>query len=335
MSKARKPIDDQSPQELVIRTPSIATLLPQQQRESLVAWFELYLRTQVGDPSGNTFKAKSIDLNKFIEYLFTAAATDHPDQWTRSVTEGFVNRLLKTNDLAASTVNRVLATLRHAAAWIHRQRPFLVGNPCAEVRNIDEDEPEWRGLEDLDVCRLRSAAEQLIAIQTRTSQRPWRNFAMFLMLLHLGLRESEMLSLQCPIHFRDGFLHNVKRKGRRITRKLRVPKAVRRAVAEYFERERGSEPGFLFQSKNGRRLAPQNLDDALKAIAAQANSTLPQSQHIRLSAHKLRHTALRKAAEKDIRYAMKLSGHASTKYIWRYTEPGIEEFEEVLESLFD
>jgi hypothetical protein len=49
----------------------------------------------------------------------------------------------------------------------------------------------------------------------------------------------------------------------------------------------------------------------------------------------LRHTALRKAAEKeDIRYAMKLSGHTSSKYIWRYTEPSREQEEQALEDLF-
>src|SRR5262245_37858289 len=46
----------------------------------------------------------------------------------------------------------------------------------------------------------------------------------------------------------------------------------------------------------------------------------------------LRHTALRKAAGKeDIRYAMKLSGHTSSKYIWRYTEPSRREQEQALE----
>jgi hypothetical protein len=50
----------------------------------------------------------------------------------------------------------------------------------------------------------------------------------------------------------------------------------------------------------------------------------------------LRHTALRKAAEKkDIRYAMKLSGHTSSKYIWRYTEPSREEQERAWRSFSD
>ena len=76
----------------------------------------------------------------------------------------------------------------------------------------------------------------------------------------------------------------------------------------------------MFQSRTGKALAPQNVDDALKKIASQANSTLPTKEQIHLSAHMLRHTCLRKAAEKDIRYAMKLSGHTSSQYIWRYKE---------------
>jgi len=70
-------------------------------------------------------------------------------------------------------------------------------------------------------------------------------------------------------------------------------------------------------------------------IAAQANATLPAGERIHLSAHMLRHTALRKAAEKeDIRCAMKLSGHTSSMYIWRYTEPSRQEQERALEELF-
>ncbi|GAB5403939.1 MAG: hypothetical protein Aurels2KO_21700 [Aureliella sp.] len=312
-----------------------ALMLPEKKQDSLVAWFELYLGTQVGDPESNTFKAKKNDLQKFVEFISLSSGTDHPDQWTKSITEGFLRKLYKKQDFAASTVNRALATLRHTAKWIHKQRPFLVGNPCTGVKNIDEDEPEWLGLEDIQVNRLKSAAEQLIAIQTRANQRPYRNFAMLILLLHTALRESEMLSLQYPKQYKDGYLHNIKRKGKKTTKKLKVPTPARDAIEEYFEHERGRSAGPLFQTKNGHGLAAPNLDDALKAIAAQANSTLPKKEHIHLSAHMLRHTALRKAAEKDIRYAMKLSGHTSSKYIWRYTEPGQGEFDEAVEGLYE
>jgi hypothetical protein len=32
---------------------------------------------------------------------------------------------------------------------------------------------------------------------------------------------------------------------------------------------------------------------------------------------------------------MKLSGHTSSQYIWRYTEPSASEFENAMEELYD
>jgi hypothetical protein len=132
-----------------------------------------------------------------------------------------------------------------------------------------------------------------------------------------------------------GTLHHIRRKGKKVTRELLLAKPAREALDRYLAEVRGRATGPLIQSQSGQRLAPQNIDDALKKIAAQANAILPAGEHIHLSAHLLRHTALRKAAEKeDIRYAMKLSGHTSSKYIWRYTEPSRAGQERALEELF-
>ena len=152
--------------------------------------------------------------------------------------------------------------------------------------------------------------------------------------MHTALQVSEFLSLDLK-QYKDGFFTNIQRKGRKITRRLRVPGSARKALENYINQVRGGRAGPLFQSKNGNRLAPQNVDEALKKIAAHANSTLSKKQQIHLSAHMLRHTCLRKAAEKDIRYAMKLSGHSSSEYIWRYTEPSSDEFDEAMEDLYD
>ncbi len=148
------------------------------------------------------------------------------------------------------------------------------------------------------------------------------------------MRISELLSIDLK-QYKDDAFHNIQRKGKKVTRKLRVPKAARDVLDEYIETVRGRGRGPLLQSKTGRRLAAQNVDDSLKKIAAQANATLPKKEQIHLSAHMLRHTCLQKAAEKDIRYAMKLSGHTSSQYIWRYTEPAEGEFHDAMEELYD
>jgi integrase/recombinase XerD len=311
-----------------------STLIPVNRQHSLVAWFELYMAIEAGPKDTNTFKAKKRDLQEFINYLHTAASTDHLDQWTRSITQGFLKYLQKERKLAPTSINRVLATMKHAASWIHQQRPFLAGHPCDRVAEITVEDPEWKGLEDLQISRLKSAAEQLLHVSTRANQNPIRDYAALLVLLHTALRVSELLTLDLD-QYRDKYLINIQRKGKKVTRELLLAKPAREALDRYIAEVRGQEPGPLIQSKAGERLAPQNIDDALKKIAAQANATLPASERIHLSAHMLRHTALRKAAEKeDIRYAMKLSGHTSSKYIWRYTEPSRQEQERALEELF-
>ena len=100
---------------------------------------------------------------------------------------------------------------------------------------------------------------------------------------------------------------------------------------DYIKHERGDGSGPLFQTKTGKRLRTEDIDDVLKKIAAQANSTLDSQDHIHVSPHVLRHTRLRQVArEKGIEFAMELSGHKSTKYIWRYIQADEAEMEEAL-----
>jgi len=73
----------------------------------------------------------------------------------------------------------------------------------------------------------------------------------------------------------------------------------------------------------------------LKRIACQANSRLLEDEQIPLSAHLLRHTMLRKAAERyGVQYAVELAGHTSSRYIWRYVQLSHEQKEPALEDLF-
>ena len=109
------------------------TLLPRRKQDSLLTWFELYLGIEAGDPESNTFKAKKRDLQQFISYLMESSGTEHTDQWTKAATESFLHHIHKKRKLAAAAVNRVLATLKHVASWIHHQRPFLVGNTATVI----------------------------------------------------------------------------------------------------------------------------------------------------------------------------------------------------------
>ena len=185
----------------------------------------------------------------------------------------------------------------------------------------------------MEVTRLKSTAEQLIAIQTRANQLPRRNFAVLIVLLHTGLRISELCRLTLAQYAEKHFT-NVQRKGKGVTRKVFLSKAAREALDDYLDEERGRDPGPLFQTKDGNQLDRKRADTALRRIAKHANATLPAEEQIHLSAHVLRHTFLRTAAvDHGVQNAKELSGHASDQYIWRYVQPSDEEKAEAVEAL--
>jgi len=293
---------------------TISELVDADQRRSLVGWFNLYLSLEAGANAENTLAAKTRDLRAFVDFFVAAVGTDEADLWTRSLTGDFVKQL-QHEKRSPTTTNRMLATLRHCSRWIHCRRPFLAGDPTERVGDVRVDDPEWKGLTAIEITRLKAAAEQLVHLKRRKNQHPLRDLAIFHVLLRTGLRVSEVLNLDLD-QYTDKHFTNVRRKGRKVSRTVFLAREAREALDAYLDRERGREAGPLFRSVNGNRLARQNVDAALKAIARQANSRLREDQHIRLHAHVLRHTCLRRAAEKHgVQYAMELSGQSSERYI--------------------
>jgi len=280
-----------------------------------------------------TFRAKRHDIEGFLGFFDQTTRSDHPDQWTRSLTAAYLKTI--THDgKKPTTVNRALATLRHAASWVHRQRPFLAGNPTDRITDVQTDDPSWKGLSDLELTRLRSAAEQLLRLKTAKNQHALRDHAVFLCLLHTGLRVSELLSLDLGQYEGKHFV-NVQRKGRKVSARVFLAGEAREALDRYLDEVRGRSEGPLLVSRSSKRLRRSNVDDALKALAKQANAHLHTDETIALSAHVLRHTMLRRAAEKNgVQFAMELSGHSSSNYIWRYVRPSDAQKEKAVEELF-
>lgn len=302
--------------------------------DGLSAWFRLYGSAEASANAQNTFKAKSRDLKLFVEFFSEQVRSDHPDDWTKPVTQAFLRRLENTKRMKPTSINRILSTLRHVAGWMHRHRAFLAGNPTDGIKELVIDEPVWKGLSDVEVMRLKSASEQLVTLKRRKNQNPLRDRAVFMVLLHTGLRVSELLALRLDQYDGKSF-RDVKRKGKIRTAKVFVPPDAREVLDLYLDSERGREAGAIFQSRSGQGIARQHVDRLLEQLAAQANSKLPQTEKISLSAHVLRHTFLRKVTDKHgVEFAMEAAGHSSSKYIWRYVKPSQEEKEKALENLF-
>lgn len=309
---------------------------------SLAAWRAVYEELEGNARTDNTRAAKERDLDLFFRYFHSHLHTDHVDDWTKPVTAGFL-RWLETTPLGqagmqrtrkAASINRVFASVRHFAGFIHQRRGFLAGHPCADVKELVTDEPSWRGLSDVEVMRLKSAAEKLVKLKTRNNQAPVRDKAVLLVLLCTGLRVSELVAMDRS-QYRGKHLHDIKRKGKMRTAKVFLPKEAKEALDDYLHQGPAAGEGPLFRTRAGKRLTRQDVDWHLRTLAAQANATLPEKERMRFSAHTLRHTFLRKLAEKEgVQFAMRASGHASSRYIWRYVQPSDEQTEAALKSLF-
>ncbi len=304
--------------------------------DSLAAWIRHYGTYEANANAGNTVRAKARDLALFMDFFAARLRSDDPDGWTKPVTMAFLRHLEEDLGRKPTTVNRVLATLRHCAGWIHRHRPFLAGNPCEGLSELEIDEPDWKGLSGVDVMRLKSAVEQLGALKGQANQMPERDQAVFLVLLHTGLRVSELLALNRDQYDGKSFA-NVKRKGKVRSRKVAIPTEARAALDRYLK-QRDAELGAkgpLFCTRKGARLSRTQVDRTLKQIAAQASAKLPEEERVRFSAHVLRHTFLRKLArKKGVEFAMEAAGHCSSQYIWRYVKPSEDEKAEAVEGLF-
>ena len=145
-------------------------------RDSLTAWAGVYFGVHVAGSSRKTELAKRRDLEKFLSFFQQGIGHDQVDGWTPAVSRHFQKALEKSisyqsgGPLKATTVNRTMATVRHFGRWLHKQRPLAAGDPLAGVKDLVVDPPDWSGLTDVQIMRLKSACEQRLKFCERKNQ---------------------------------------------------------------------------------------------------------------------------------------------------------------------
>ncbi len=91
----------------------------------------------------------------------------------------------------------------------------------------------------------------------------------------------------------------------------------------------------LFTNQYGSRLSVRDIARICERIAQQANAHLILEQKIKLTPHMLRHTFLKKIADKHgLHVAQNLSGNVSIREIFRYTKPNDAQKQTILEQMF-
>ncbi|QBS13543.1 site-specific integrase (plasmid) [Legionella geestiana] len=236
----------------------------------------------------------------------------------------------------ATTINRTMATVRHAGRWLHNQRPLLAGNPLSGVKDLQTEAPEWNGLTSKQLMRLKAACEQRTKICTRKNQNSPLETAVFYVLLGTGLRESELVSLNMHQYHSKGLHSVVRHKSRRVSNKIPLPQDAREHLDNYLKTRETALDGALFINRAGNRINTRNIYRICQRVLKQVLALLPENERFEFTPHKLRHTFLKKVTDKHgVHFAQELSGNVSIKEIFRYAKPSQDEMQTTIEELFE
>ena len=253
----------------------------------------------VGSPK-TTLDAKKRDFQLFLSYFGRMMGTDAIDDWTRSVTLGFVKWLEgdanEGRGYAPTSVNRTMASLRRAARWIQARRPFLAGDPFERVSDLVVTIPPAKGLTSFRGAECSQPPTSSVRSQAEANQQPQESEPCSSSSLRPGCEFSETLRLTLDQY--DGkYFRNVRRKGRRRDNVYRLSRG-EGGPFRLLEHERGKGQGPVFQSRDGTAMLRKDADRYLKQIAAMANANVPEEEQFNLHAHLMRHTALKQAEQK-------------------------------------
>jgi integrase/recombinase XerD len=307
---------------------------------TLPLWAGRYLEEEVaGVQSENTLLAKQRDLTAFIKFYYEHNGHMALDQWLPRDTQDFLRHLEKQGR-SATTINRVFATLRKFANWVHEQpqTPFVYGLPTKGIKDLTTEESECIKLEQREIYALQKAADNLVLTETRANARPVRNRAIMQTLYFTGLRVSELVALNRKQY--DGkYFRNVKRKGKARTKQVFIPTECRRYIDEYIEKERalddpkGKAPALFLADDNA--MSRKTVNHLLQHIADEANKH--RKHKIEIHPHRLRHTfgfIVRQKTGSDADTAA-LLGHTGLAHVGRYVRRSQEEREQILETLME
>jgi site-specific recombinase XerD len=202
---------------------------------------------------------------------------------------------LADQQLAVSTRQRMLATLRGWCSWLMR-RGHLTADPTdadeVRLRSTDRDlDGKTFTVDEVDLL-LDAAGRQ--AADNQRSYWPVRDVAVVSVLAFCGLRVSELCNLTTASYVHDVGRPLFKVRGSK-GRVVPIPTLTVEAIDAYLG-ERGEEAGpspalalrplgRLFVSNDGRPLSQQQLDRQLRQFCARTKVDLPDGA----MAHALRH----------------------------------------------
>lgn len=224
---------------------------------------------------------------------------------------------------SAATRARKTATLRSFFKYLKGKKRLIEDNPADELETpkIGKKKPIYMNQEE---------AEMFIA-GIKRSNHYYRNYSMIMFFLNLGVRVSEVCSLNIN-SIQDNMLRIVGKGDKERT--VFLNNACTQSLHLYMEKERAFIQGAssneaLFLSQKGTRLTRQTVAKIVKQI--NKDSGLNKEK---ITPHKLRHTSATIMYKNgaDIRSLQHILGHTSVSTTQIYTHVEDKEIQQVIEN---
>jgi len=286
--------------------------------------FLIHLQVEKGR-SPLTISAYRRDLHRYLRFLVARGST--MSAATPADVAAYAG-LLRADGLAASSVTRMLASVRTAHRWLAAEGVYL-HDPAMTVELPRLPEPLPKALSEEQVMLLLNAVEDAV-VSSRGDEFALRDRALLELLYGTGTRVSEV----CGIGFGDIDLEGalLRVMGKRSKERI-VPlgRHAVRTLAAWIEDGRPAlvpkqwrsrdDAGAVFLGSKGSRLTRQGIWLILqkRSLAAGLSPSL-------LSPHVLRHSCATHLLDNgaDIRTVQEMLGHASVSTTQIYTKVATE-----------
>jgi integrase len=285
------------------------------------------------------------DLALFLRFMLAEEGTDARAAWTPRLSRDFQRHLQGTLDAhgrrawSDKTIIRMLAHLKTFARWVHKLRPFPLGNPMAKIKlpAVGIGLEVERALTPGERRKLLDAADMLPQTgglskdrkrykhrerPRRKGFRPYRNRAVVYTLIETGMRRGAITRLNVgDVDVRRKTL-TVTEKGA-FTHTYHISREGLHAIQDYLDHERADDaahwhspalflPALTVRTSMGR-LAPLTVNAIWNAVCRLANVSgkTPHSARHAMGKHIIDKTGNIAAVQKQL-------GHRQPAYAMQY-----------------
>lgn len=238
----------------------VLPILKQNTSDTLSFWAEAYFRLEVSTQKKSVREQKR-DISLFLDFMQQEEGTLDRIKWTPRLSGAFIDYLQAVHKASGErrwsnrTINRIIAHLKTWTKWIHKLRPFPLGNPMEKIHALPVTstlEIE-RALTPSERRRILDAADRILLVGGRSRNRklgadiasrpvrkgfrPYRNRAIIYTLVETGMRRGAVCRLNLAEVDFDKRLLSVQEKGRNY-HTYRISRDGIEAIKDYLEHER-------------------------------------------------------------------------------------------------